>query len=231
MFLVTKAHLRQVSRQLRTGSFVYALQQPKTPAIQFRDLDRVKWELDSDYDDTTDESGFVTLREGDTVVDGRMWMKGKWMEPPIHLEIQWAFKYDPQVKDYQWRAIFRPESSHVLVNDKGKPVQQISTGDWLMLRKALGKDPFVNPSDELKKLKAASTRLAAVLGPQEQEEAAGIVEAALDGCFKEFAIQFGIPHGVWNVLDDAGLREEFEEFARRYVQELVVPWYDEATRR
>lgn len=227
MFLVAKAHLRQVSAQLRTGSFVYALQQPKLPAIQFKDLDRVKWELDTDYDDTTDENGFVTLREGDTIVDGRMWMKGKWMEPPIHLEIQWAFKYDPNENDYQWRAIFRPESSHVIVNDKGRPLQQINTGDWLILQKAFGKNPFVSPVDEMKKSQQnVAGVVTAGMDPQQRETAEGIVEAALDACFKDFAIEFGIEGQVWNVLDDAGLRERFAAFVQQYVEELVEPWYD-----
>ena len=43
--------------------------------------------------------------------------------------------------------------------------------------------------------------------------------------------EFDIPEQVWSVLDDVGLREELEAFSRRYVQELVMPWYDEATTR
>jgi hypothetical protein len=235
MFLVAKAHLRRVSAQLRVGSFVYALQQPKLPAIQFRDLDRVKWEMDTDYEDKTDERGFVTLREGDTIVDGRMWSKGKWLEPPIHLEIQWAFKYDPNQNDYQWRAIFRPESSHVVVNDKGRPLQQISTGDWLILQKAFGKSPFVSPVDEMKKLQqnvAGVLRTASPLTVEQEETAKAFIEDALDVSFKDVAWELGFDgraEDIWGALDRAGLREEFQSFVARYVREVITPWYNELT--
>lgn len=145
MFLVAKEHLRDTVRQLRVGSFVYALEAPKTPALQFRDLDRVRWEMDMEYDDDETEEGFVARRDGTTILDGQMFLKGKFVDPPIHLVIDWAFIYDSKENDYRWGARLGKESSHVLVDDRGKPLEWIKTGDWLMLRRALGKDIFKSP--------------------------------------------------------------------------------------
>ena len=145
MFLVAKVHLQDTVHRLRVGSFVYALEAPKTPALQFRDLDRVRWEMDMEYDDDETEEGFITRREGTTVLNGRMFLKGKFVDPPLHLVIDWAFVYDPDENDYRWGARLGKESSHVLVDDAGKPLEWIKTGDWLMLRHAIRKDLFKSP--------------------------------------------------------------------------------------
>jgi hypothetical protein len=69
------------------------------------------------------------------------------------------------------------------------------------------------------------------LNADQREVAVGLVESSLDGVFKELAIQLDIPGPVWSVLDDAGLRGKFEESARRFVAEVMEPWYEAATRR
>lgn len=111
--------------------------------IPLSGLPRTKWKHKMTHKDI-EENGVVVKRQGLTVLEGELFWKGKFRQPPVTLEFTWEYTLDPKTgKYFLTHAELEDGSSHVLVDEHGKPTSL--AGALFTIRHALGKNPTEPP--------------------------------------------------------------------------------------
>jgi hypothetical protein len=106
-------------------------------------LPRTKWKHKMTHKDI-EENGVIVKRQGLTVLEGELFWKGKFRQPPVTLEFTWEYTLDPKTgKYFLTHAELEDGSSHVLVDEHGKPTSL--AGALFTIRHALGKNPTEPP--------------------------------------------------------------------------------------